>query len=115
VIDEIEREVEEASATLGASRRTPCATSSCRCCPRRADRLCPVAGPGGRRIRQVIFIAGNMPMKTEIAPLLIVIKLEEFNYDGATAIGIAMLLISFALLLAINLIQVWSRRRIGYV
>ena len=52
---------------------------------------------------------------TEIAPLLIVIQLEEFNYDAATAIGIAMLLISFAMLLAINLIQVWSRRRIGHV
>ena len=52
---------------------------------------------------------------TEIAPLLIIIKLEEFDYDAAAAIGIAMLLISFAMLLVINLIQVWSRRRIGYV
>jgi NitT/TauT family transport system permease protein len=50
-----------------------------------------------------------------IAPLLIIIQLEEFNYDAAAAIGIAMLLISFAMLLVINLIQVWSRRRIGYV
>ena len=63
----------------------------------------------------VIFIAGNLPMKSEIAPLLIVIKLEEFNYDGATAIGLAMLLISFAMLFFVNLIQIWSRRRIGYV
>ncbi|MDP1575291.1 MAG: sulfate ABC transporter permease subunit CysT, partial [Cypionkella sp.] len=63
----------------------------------------------------VIFIAGNIPLKTEIAPLLIVIKLEEFNYVGATAIGIAMLVISFAILLLINAIQVLSRRRIGYV
>ena len=63
----------------------------------------------------VIFIAGNIPLVTEIAPLLIVIQLEEFNYDAAAAIGIAMLLISFAMLLVINLIQVWSRRRIGYV
>lgn len=63
----------------------------------------------------VIFIAGNLPMKTEIAPLLIVIKLEEVNYEGATAIGIAMLVISFVLLLAINAIQVWNRRRIGDV
>ena len=53
----------------------------------------------------VIFIAGNIPMKTEIAPLLIVIKLEEFNYDGATAIGLAMLVISFALLFVINAIM----------
>ena len=63
----------------------------------------------------VIFIAGNLPLKTEIAPLLIVIRLEEFDYNGAAAIGIAMLVISFILLLAINVVQIWSRRRIGYV
>jgi len=63
----------------------------------------------------VIFIAGNIPLKTEIAPLLIVIKLEEFNYVGATAIAVAMLAISFVMLLFINFIQVFSRRRIGLV
>ena len=63
----------------------------------------------------VIFIAGNIPMKTEIAPLLIVFRLEEFDYDGAAAIGIAMLSISFAMLLLIKLVQIISRRRIGYV
>ena len=63
----------------------------------------------------VIFIAGNIPNLTEIAPLLIVIQLEEFNYDTAAAIGIAMLVISFVMLLVINLIQIWSRRRIGNV
>ena len=63
----------------------------------------------------VIFIAGNIPLKTEIAPLLIVIKLEEYNDAGAAAIGIAMLFISFGMLLIINVVQVWSRRRIGYV
>jgi sulfate transport system permease protein len=52
---------------------------------------------------------------SEIAPLLIVIRLEEFDYDAAASIGIAMLVISFLMLLAINLIQVWSRRRIGHV
>jgi sulfate/thiosulfate transport system permease protein len=116
VIDEIEREVEEASATLGAPRThtirhvilpmlAPAALTGF------ALSLARAVGEYG----SVIFIAGNLPMKTEIAPLLIVIKLEEFNYEGATAIGIAMLVISFALLLAINAIQVWSRRRIGYV
>ena len=116
VIDEIEREVEEASATLGASRLhtlrhvvlpmlAPAALTGF------ALSLARAVGEYG----SVIFIAGNLPMKTEIAPLLIVIKLEEFNYEGATAIGIAMLVISFALLLLINAIQVWSRRRIGYV
>ncbi|NTT86160.1 sulfate ABC transporter permease subunit CysT [Tabrizicola fusiformis] len=116
VVEEIEREVEEASATLGASRLYTL---------RRVvlPMLMPAALTGfalalARAVGEygsVIFIAGNIPLKTEIAPLLIVIQLEEFNYDGAAAIGIAMLLISFGMLLAINLIQVWSRRRIGYV
>jgi sulfate/thiosulfate transport system permease protein len=116
VIEEIEREVEEASATLGASRLytlrhvilpmlTPAALTGF------ALALARSVGEYG----SVIFIAGNIPLVTEIAPLLIVIQLEEFNYDAAAAIGIAMLLISFAMLLVINLIQVWSRRRIGYV
>ena len=116
VIEEIEREVEEASATLGASRLytlrhvilpmlTPAALTGF------ALALARAVGEYG----SVIFIAGNIPLVTEIAPLLIIIQLEEFNYDAAAAIGIAMLLISFAMLLVINLIQIWSRRRIGYV
>jgi sulfate/thiosulfate transport system permease protein len=116
VIDEIEREVEEASATLGASRThtlrriilpmlMPAALTGF------ALSLARAVGEYG----SVIFIAGNIPLRTEIAPLLIVIQLEEFNYDAAAAIGIAMLLTSFAMLLAINLIQIWSRRSIGYV
>ena len=116
VVEEIEREVEEASATLGASRAytirrvilpmlTPAALTGF------ALSLARAVGEYG----SVIFIAGNIPLVTEIAPLLIVIQLEEFDYDSAAAIGIAMLVISFAMLLAINLIQVWSRRRIGYV
>lgn len=116
VIEEIEREVEEASATLGARRfhtlrhvilpmLLPAALTGF------ALALARAVGEYG----SVIFIAGNIPLVTEIAPLLIVIQLEEFNYDAAAAIGITMLLISFAMLLAINLIQVWSRRRIGHV
>lgn len=116
VVEEIEREVEEASATLGASRAytlwrvilpmlSPAALTGF------ALALARAVGEYG----SVIFIAGNIPLKTEIAPLLIVIQLEEFNYDAAAAIGIAMLLISFAMLLVINLVQIWSRRRIGYV
>ena len=60
----------------------------------------------------VIFIAGNLPMKTEITPLLIVIRLEEFDYKGAAALGFVMLVISFVVLLMINLLQAWGRRRI---
>jgi sulfate/thiosulfate transport system permease protein len=116
VIEEIEREVEEASATLGASRLHTLRHVI-------LPMLAPAALTGfalalARSVGEygsVIFIAGNIPLVTEIAPLLIVIQLEEFDYDAAAAIGIAMLLISFAMLLVINLIQVWSRRRIGYV
>ncbi|TKD25094.1 sulfate ABC transporter permease subunit CysT [Rhodobacter capsulatus] len=116
VIEEIDREVEEASATLGATRFTTLRRII-------APMLLPAALTGfalslARAVGEygsVIFIAGNIPLKTEIAPLLIVIQLEEFNYDGAAAIGIAMLAISFAMLLSINLIQIWSRRRIGDV
>jgi len=60
----------------------------------------------------VIFIAGNLPMKTEITPLLIVIHLEEFDYRGAAALGVVMLVISFAVLLTINLLHTWGRRRL---
>ena len=61
----------------------------------------------------VIFIAGNMPMVSEITPLLIITKLEQYDYAGATAIAVVMLLISFVLLLLINVLQAWSRRRQG--
>ena len=114
VIEEIEREVEEASATLGAGRwwtfhrvilpmLTPALLTGF------ALALARAVGEYG----SVIFIAGNLPYQSEIAPLLIVIKLEEFDYNGAVAIAIAMLVISFAMLLAINLVQVWSRKRLG--
>jgi sulfate transport system permease protein len=59
----------------------------------------------------VVFISGNLPLKTEITPLLIVIKLEQFDYDGAAALGLIMLVMSFLMLFAINLVQAWGRRR----
>ena len=61
----------------------------------------------------VVFIAGNMPMKTEIAPLLIMSKLEQFDYAGATAVAVVMLVISFTLLFSINLLQAWSSRKLS--
>jgi sulfate transport system permease protein len=61
----------------------------------------------------VIFIAGNLPMVSEIAPLLIVIKLEEFEYEQATAIAVAMLIASLALLFLINVLQAWGGKRQG--
>ena len=59
----------------------------------------------------VVFISGNMPMKTEISALLIIVKLEQYDYAGATAIAVVMLVASFAILLLINLIQWWASRR----
>jgi sulfate transport system permease protein len=61
----------------------------------------------------VVFISGNMPFKTEITPLLIMTRLEQFDYAGAAALGTVMLLISFVLLLLINLLQHWSNSRYG--
>ena len=61
----------------------------------------------------VIFIAGNLPLRTEILPLLIVVKLEQFDYGGAAVIGLLMLVVSFIMLLLINLLQAWQRRRVG--
>ncbi|ALK09589.1 sulfate ABC transporter permease subunit CysT [Blastochloris viridis] len=116
VLADLDREIEEASATLGASRAQTVVRVI-------LPSLLPAVLTGfalafGRAVGEygsVIFIAGNMPFVSEIAPLLIVIQLEEFNYTGATAIATIMLAISFASLLAINLIQAWSRRRFGHV
>jgi sulfate transport system permease protein len=60
----------------------------------------------------VIFIAGNMPMVSEIAPLLIIVKLEQYDYAGATSVAVVMLVLSFLLLLLINLLQWWSGRKV---
>jgi sulfate transport system permease protein len=116
VIEELEPDLEEVSATLGARRiytlrRVILPTLTPALLTGFALALARSVGEYG----SVIFIAGNIPNLTEIAPLLIVIRLEEYNYDAAAAIGIAMLVISFAMLLVINIIQTWSRRRIGLV
>jgi sulfate transport system permease protein len=115
LIAEIDRGVEEVSATLGANRWQTI---------RRV--LMPMLTPAlltgfalafARSVSEygsVIFIAGNLPYVSEIAPVLIVIKLEEFNYAGATAIAVIMLAIAFVVLFAINVIQAWSRRRLGH-
>ncbi len=115
VLEDLDREVEEASATLGATRRQtifrvvlPALTPAI---------LTGVALAFARAVGEygsVIFIAGNMPFVSEIAPLLIVTKLEEFDYAGASAIATVMLAISFVTLLAINALQAFSRRRFGH-
>ncbi|MBL8498192.1 sulfate ABC transporter permease subunit CysT [Nitrosomonas sp. JL21] len=112
VLEDIEAELEEAAATLGANRWQ---TFSRVIFPA----LFPALMTGfalafARAIGEygsVIFIAGNMPMVSEITPLLIITKLEQYDYAGATALSVVMLVISFILLLIINLLQWWSRRR----
>lgn len=112
VLEDIESELEEAAATLGANRWQTFTRV-----------IFPVLFPAlmtgfalafARAIGEygsVIFIAGNMPMISEITPLLIITKLEQYDYTGATALSVVMLVISFILLLIINLLQWWSRRR----
>ncbi len=114
VLADLGREVEEAAATLGASRWQTFTRV-----------IFPAIGPalltgfalafarGVGEYGSVIFISGNMPGRTEIAPLLIVTQLEQYAYAGATAIAVVMMLASFAVLLLINLIQAASRRRMG--
>jgi sulfate/thiosulfate transport system permease protein len=114
VLEEFDRELEEASATLGANRRQTVfrvmlPTLMPAILTGFALALARAVGEYG----SVIFIAGNMPFYSEIAPLLIIIRLEEFSYAQAAAIGTAMLMISFGLLLFVHLVQAWQRRRFG--
>ena len=116
LIAEIDREIEEASATLGAGRaRTLVSVVLPPLVPALLTGFALAFARAVGEYGSVIFIAGNMPFVSEIAPVLIVIKLEEFNYAGATGIAVVMLAISFSALLAINLVQAWSRRRFGHV
>jgi len=114
VLEDLSRELEEASATLGASRLQTFTKV-----------ILPIVSPAlltgfalafARALGEygsIIFIAGNMPMVSEITPLLIITKLEQYDYAGATAIASVMLVMSFILLLAINGLQAWTRKRQG--
>jgi sulfate/thiosulfate transport system permease protein len=109
---EVQRELEEAAETLGAGRfyvfrRIILPTVLPALLTGFTLAFARAVGEYG----SVIFIAGNLPMKTEITPLLIVIHLEEYDYGGAAALGVVMLGISFVMLLAINLLQAWGRRQ----
>ena len=114
VLDDLEVEVEEAAASLGAGRWQ---TFTRVVLPSVAPALLTgFALAFARAIGEygsVVFISGNMPMKTEIVPLLIITKLEQFDYAGATAVAVVMLVASFGLLLSINLLQWAARRRAG--
>ena len=114
VLEELHKELEEAAATLGADRWQTF-----------RHVLFPILSPAlltgfalafARALGEygsVIFIAGNMPMVSEITPLLIITKLEQYDYAGATAIAVVMLVSAFVLLLAINALQAWTRKRQG--
>jgi sulfate transport system permease protein len=116
VIEEIEREIEEAAATLGANRlQTIVKVILPTLLPALLTGFVLALARAVGEYGSVIFIAGNIPYRTEIAPLLIVIRLEEYDYAGATAIATLMLAISFVMFLMINLIQAWARRRFGDV
>ena len=114
VLEEAERELEEAAASLGASPvqtfiRVVLPTITPALLTGFALAFARATGEYG----SVIFIAGNLPMVSEITPLFIITKLEQYDYAGATAIAVVMLLISFILLLTINLLQAWTRKRAG--
>jgi len=114
VLSDLETELEEAASALGANRLQIVTKI-----------ILPILFPalltgfalafarGVGEYGSVIFIAGNQPFKTEIAPLMIISRLEEYDYAGATTIAVVMLLISFALLFLINLLQAWASRRTG--
>lgn len=115
VIEDLDVEIEEAATSLGASRSYVLTRV-----------IFPYLYPAwltgfalafARAVGEygsVVFISGNMPMRTEIAPLLIITKLEQYDYAGATAIALVMLLISFTLLLTVNALQGWSSRKLAH-
>jgi sulfate transport system permease protein len=112
VLSEMEKELEEVAATLGASRgQTFWRVIIPAILPAWLTGAALAFARAVGEYGSVIFIAGNLPMVSEIAPLLIVIKLEQFDYAGAAAVGSAMLVISFVMLLAINSLQAWARKR----
>ncbi len=113
VIEDLDPESEEAAATLGASRfQTLMRVIAPAILPAALTGFALAFARGLGEYGSVVFISGNMPMRTEVVPLLIMSKLEQFDYPGATAIAIVMLSISFLMLLAINLLQRWSSRRL---
>jgi len=111
VLEHLERDVEEAAATLGASRVRTFFTII-------APTLLPAVITGfalafARAVGEygsIVFISGNLPFKTEIAPYLIVMRLEEYDYTGAVAIAVVLMVISFALLYVINWLETWASR-----
>jgi len=114
VLEELDKDVEQAAATLGASEwQTFTRVILPALWPALLTGFALAFARAVGEYGSVIFIAGNMPMKSEIAPLLIITKLEQYDYAGATAIAVVMLVLSFALMLGINALQSWAFRRNG--
>jgi sulfate transport system permease protein len=112
VLQDLDKEVEEAATTLGANRwQTFRAVIVPELWPALLTGIAMAFARAVGEYGSVIFIAGNMPLKSEITPLLIMTKLEQYDYSGATALGVVMLVVSFVLALAINLLQWWSSTR----
>ncbi|MDZ7616599.1 MAG: sulfate ABC transporter permease subunit CysT, partial [Patescibacteria group bacterium] len=110
-LEDLDQEMEEAAASLGATRwQTFRRVILPGILPSLLTGFALAFARAVGEFGSIFFIAGNMPYKTEIAPLLILIRLEQFDYVGATAIGVVMLMAAFVLLLVINLLQWWSRR-----
>jgi sulfate transport system permease protein len=112
VLQDLDVEVEEAAASLGATRlRTLTRVVFPNLLPALLTGFALAFARAFGEYGSVVFISGNMPRRTEIAPLLIMTKLEQFDYTGATAIAMVMLVVSFLMLLTINMLGWWSRRR----
>lgn len=112
VLEDLDKEMEEAAASLGADRwQTITRVLLPAILPAALTGFAMAFARAVGEYGSVVFISGNMPMRTEITPLLIITKLEQYDYAGATAIAVVMLVASFALLLTINLLQAWSGGR----
>jgi sulfate transport system permease protein len=111
VLEDLDKEVEEAAATLGSGRlRTVFTIILPALLPATLAGFAMAFARAVGEYGSVVFISGNQPMKTEITPLLIYTQLEQYNYEGATALAVVMLVVSFTLLLIINLLQRWAQR-----
>jgi sulfate transport system permease protein len=111
VLENLEREVEETAATLGASRlRTFCTIIAPSLLPTVITGFALAFARAVGEYGSIVFISGNLPFQTEIAPYLIVIRLEEYDYLGATAIAAVLLVLSFLILAVVNWLEVWTGR-----
>ncbi len=114
VLEDLDKEIEEAAASLGANRaQTIFKVVLPIILPALLTGFALAFARAVGEYGSVIFIAGNLPMVSEIAPLMIITKLEQYDYSGATSIAVVMLILSFILLLVVNTLQAWTAKRTG--